>query len=313
MKPFPFIKIENKNYPSVIMGEDNFTGWFGKGNFATEEERAKAYKETLEAAYALGVRGFSMSPQRTLMKVLKDFKVKNPDIVCISNHHWQSHYFFGSESLWKEKNLKRLAATDATLIDSALRKACNWFQDVNIKDAFSNEEIGKFSLDEKEYKQQLAEFKPFCDFCLIGNIGASSLVVLGRKDIVKKEIELVREAGLIPIGMCQGGGLALLMIEELDVAGSWLWINKDFCYPNLGQSLKAIKKAKKPITAYKILSSLKGLDIEASAKFIKSIKQIKSIVVGVENRQQAKETFSKLRAGLDSNLQKLHFCSSKNL
>jgi hypothetical protein len=302
MKTFPFTKIENKNYPSIIMGEDNFTGWFGKGNFVTEEERAEAYKDTLEAAYALGVRGFSMSPQRTLMKVLKDFKVKNPDIVCIANTHWQSHYFFGSESLWEEKNLERLAATDATLIDSVSRKACHWFKNVNIKDAFSKEEISKFRLDEKEYKQQLNEFKQFCDFCLVGNIGASSFVMLGRKDIVKKEIELVREVGLIPIGMCQGGGFALPMIEDFNVAGTWLWINKDFCYPSLEQSLKAIKESKKPITAYKVFSSSKGFDIEASVKFIKSIKQIKSIVVGVENRQQAKETFSKLRAGLDSNL-----------
>ncbi|MBU1112007.1 MAG: hypothetical protein KJ896_04460, partial [Nanoarchaeota archaeon] len=72
MDNFKFITIENKNYPSVIMGEDHFTGWFSKcPKFDSEEERAKAYRECLETAYSLGVRGFSMSPHDTLILVLK--------------------------------------------------------------------------------------------------------------------------------------------------------------------------------------------------------------------------------------------------
>ena len=76
-----FIKIEGKNYPTVIMGEDVFTGWFKKGKFKTEKQRAKAYKATIEEAYRQGVRGFSISPQKTLVKVLKTFKKKHPGMV----------------------------------------------------------------------------------------------------------------------------------------------------------------------------------------------------------------------------------------
>ena len=54
MKEFPFIEIENKKYPTVIMGEDHFTGWFKKcRKYDSEEERENAYRETLEIAYSL--------------------------------------------------------------------------------------------------------------------------------------------------------------------------------------------------------------------------------------------------------------------
>ena len=71
---FGCIMVEERVYPRVIMGEDNFSGWFGKGTFATEEQRATEYHKALETAYDLGVRGFSISPQDTLVRTLRAFK-----------------------------------------------------------------------------------------------------------------------------------------------------------------------------------------------------------------------------------------------
>ena len=294
MKPFPSIKIEDTPYPTVIMGEDRFTGWFGKKLFNSENERATAYHECLDAAYSFGVRGFSISPQPTLIKVLKKFKKEYSDITCISNHHWQSHYYIKNKSLWKKENLRKLDSTVAARIGASLLRDCYWIEDINLNNAFSDEDIKEFRLDEREYKKELKSFRGFCDFCLVGNIGISALMILGRDDIVKKEIELARKSGFIPLGMCQGGGIALPKIEELNVGGSWVWINRHFSFPNLKYSLDAIRRSKKPITAYKVFTSPKGFNLEESIKFIKKIPQIKSIVVGVENKEQAKETFSRL-------------------
>jgi len=295
MKTFPFIKIENTNYPTVIMGEDNFTGWFGKGNFNSEKERANAYKETIETAYSFGIRGFSISPHQTLIKVLKQFKKKHPEIVCISNHHWQTHYYIGKELLWAKENLERLGATEKSILNKNLIKDCYWFKDIDIEKRFSKKEINSFKLNVDEYVQQLKEFRKFCDFCLVGNLGRSALILLGREDIIRKETELARGAGLIPIGMCEGGGVILPRIEKLDVAGTWVWINSVFACPNLDYALDVIKKSKKPITAYKIFAGPEVIDLDKSINFIKGISQIKSIVVGVENKVQAKETFRRLR------------------
>jgi len=296
MVPFSFIKIENKKYPTVIMGEDHFTGWFKKcKKYNSEKERGIAYRETLEMAYSKGVRGFSMSPHPTLIKVLKEFKQKHPEIVCISNHHLGTHYYIGNESLWKQENMEKLVNFAASKIDKEMQDKCYWFRDVDLHNVFSKDEIKKFRLDEKEYSSKLQQFCEFCDFCLVGNLGISSLILHKRTDIIKKEIELARKEEFVPLLMAEGGGLALPTSEELNVAGSWLCINRSYVFPNFDVTFKSIKNSTKPITAYMILASPEELNLEKSVSFIKRIKQIKSIVIGVDGKEQAEETFTMLK------------------
>jgi|GEM_PF-1547985 len=290
---FPFINIEGKNYPTVIMGEDRFT-WFRTRVFTSEKDRAKAYQETIETAYMYGVRGFSMSPHPTVMRVLKSFKRKHPDIVCISNHHYQFSYYLGKESLWRPLYLDKLIATLKSKLDPSLFRNNSWLKDVSIKDRFTNAQLKKIRLDESEYRRQLRRFH-FCDFFLVGNIGTSLFLVIGRDDIIRKEIELVRRQGGIPIGMCQGTGYAIPKMESLDVAGYWGWINWQQGLPTFASAVRAIRKAKKPVTAYRVFSAPSGFDFKKSIRFVHHTPHIRSIVVGIENKEQAKETFAQLR------------------
>ncbi len=294
MKEFPFIDIENKLYPSVIMGEDHFTGWFNKcKKYDSDKEREIDYRQAITTAYSKGVRGFSMSPHPVLIKVLREFKMEFPDIVCIANPSWQKSYYIGNESLWIQKNLKKLSNYASLKIDQKIKDKCYWFERVS-DDIFSSKEIANFRLDSNEHKSQLIKFKDFCDFCLVGNLGISSLVLHNRIDIIEKEIQSTRELSFIPLLMCEGGGLSLPTARKLDVAGSWLCINRSYVFPNFNIALKTIKDSTKPITAYKILTSPEGFDLEKSISFIKSFPQIKSIVVGVDGKDQAEDTFSNL-------------------
>lgn len=291
MRTFPHIILDGKAYPTVIMGEDNFTGWFGKGKFASERERANKYRRALSAAYMQGVRGFSISPQQTLVRVLKEFRQSHPDILCIANPHWQRHYRLGKESLWTPKNLERLRASVNARVKPALREN---YRLKNISGRpFTAKEIKSINLNEREYRKSLAAFA-FCDFVLVGNIGISALVLLGRTDIIKREITLVRSARRIPLGMCEAGSLALPRIERLDVPASWVWINSHFTFPTPTHGLPIVRKATKPITAYKALTSPTGFNLDASIRFLKRIPPVESVVIGVENAAQAKQTFSRL-------------------
>lgn len=291
-REFSFIDIEGKRYPSVIMGEDRFTGWWDRENHS-EKERADVYLKSLEEAYLNGVRGFSISPHGTLIRVLKEFKEKHNDIVCISNHHWQNNYYLGDKTLWTEENLHRIAACEKFHSGDLIENA-DWLKGVDVSKRFSKKEIASFRLDENEYKEQLKMFD-FCDFFLVGNLGMSSLINLGREDIVRREVELVREFGGVPIGMCQGGGLSILKYEEMGVAGNWVWLNKFSAYPNLDYALKSIEKSSKPITAYRVFTNPKGFDLKESISFIKTVRKVKSVVVGVENEIQSKENFFELK------------------
>jgi hypothetical protein len=77
----------------------------------------------------------------------------------------------------------------------------------------------------------------------------------------------------------------------MDVAGHWTWINKERAFPNVKSAVASINNVTKPVTAYKIFSTNQEFDAESCLQFLKDIPNIKSIVVGVENKEQAEETF----------------------
>lgn len=295
MDPFRSIELEGRAYPSVIMGEDRFTGWFTKSDpYPDEDARAAAYRAALDAAYEHGVRGFSMNPHETLMRVLRSFVDERDDATCIANHHYRSHYYVGEESLWSAKNLPRLGASEAARLDPTIVQRSAWYGG-EAHEPFSDAEIAAFRLDEKEYAERLEAFS-FCRFVLLGNIGNTSLITLDHSDLIEREIELVRAVGKVPIGMCQGGALALPTYDTLDVAETWVWFNRFDACPTREDAERAIASAKKPVTAYKVFSSPdRAFDLDASVAYIETQPNVRSIVVGVENADQAEETFGRLQ------------------
>lgn len=296
IKMFHSIQIENKSYPTIIMGEDHFGGWFSKSgaDYYDEEMRAMSYFDSISIAYQNGVRGFSVSPYKTIMKVLSDFKLQHPDIVCIANPHYKKNYYIGTESLWTSENLGRLTSTIFQHLDDPETKKLFWFKDVASFVPFSESEIKSFRLDEVEYANNLAEFSGFCDFSLIGNLHRSVLLLLGRQDLVKKESELVRQSKMIPILMCEAAAAALGKSKDIDCAGYWIYMNEDFGFPNIDKLITYLKNINKPVTAYKAFTRKDGFNIEKTLNFFKNIPSIKSLVVGIENPVQAEETFGKI-------------------
>lgn len=291
MREFSNIIIEGKPYPTVILGEDSFTGWFGKGRFNSEVKRAPAYRQTIETAHEIGVRGFSISPHPTLMEVLRRFKEENPQIICICNPHWRLNYYMGKQSLWSSENINRLNATVFSKQDASIQIDSFWLKDAKGAKALSDDEIGLITFGENEYRNTLKKFSSFCDFSLVGNIGHSALPLIGRRDIVEREIELTRHCELIPLGMCQGGGPALEAYKRLNVSGCWLWINDCTSFPNLPYTMDVLKSAEMPMTAFRVFDSPNGFRFEKSMAFIDRIRQINSVVAGVDDPNQARETF----------------------
>lgn len=293
---FPNIKIEGKNYPSIIMGEDHFSGWFAKSgvDYPNEELRAKSYFDSISIAYKFGVRGFSVSPHNTVIKVLSDFKAIHPDIICIANPHYQQNYYIGSESLWTPTNFGRLTSTIYHNIHDKENLNMSWFKDVDKFTPFSKTEIKNFRLDINEYSQNISKFNNFCDFSLVGNLHRSALLLLDRQDLVIAESKLVRQSGMIPLLMCEAGALALDISLNIDCAGYWIYMNEDFGFPNNIELIKRINNSNKPITAYKAFTRNGGFDVDKTIEYFKKIPQVSSLVVGVENPVQAQETFSKL-------------------
>jgi hypothetical protein len=277
------------------MGEDSFSGWFTSDSFCSEQQRASAYRKALGCAYALGVRGFSISPHQTLMRELAQFKSVHKDIVCIANHHWQSHYYMGDNSLWAKENILKLAATILQKTSHLSVENCHWFENLQGATAFNEKEIASIYLKEAEYRSSLALFADWCDFALVGNLVFGALVFLEKTGIIEREIEILSKSGLSPLGMCEGGGPLLTVFERLPVDGMWLWFNKHFSFPNVTSVLKETKYIKKPLTAYKIFSDGHTFDLDGSIDFLKGTGKFAAMVIGVDDHTQAFTTFSRLR------------------
>lgn len=286
-----FLTVEGKNYPSVIMGEDAFTGWFdGKFRFS-EFERLKTYSQTLEQSYLMGVKGFVATNQETLKQSLIQFKNKNSDIICIANNHFRSHYYYKKESLWGNEHREKLIATMLSKLSDPIQ--VNWFNDIDTKNIYTKTEISRLYLNEIEYEKQVINCKDLCDFFVIGNLWYNSLFLLDRVDIISKEIEIVRSHGLVPVGIVECGTNVLNTLEALGIKVAWIWVNRFEAFPSLQKMLKTIQDSKTPLTAFRILkSSFQKLDIARSVDFIRNTNNIRSVLLGVDNKMQAKETFS---------------------
>lgn len=295
---FQDLTVENKAYPAVVMGEDSFTGWFGKGNFPNESDREAAYTGALEAAYRQGVRGYSMSPHPTLMKAIASFKSSHPDIRVVANPHFKSHYYVGDQSLWSPANLSRLIATVAAKLPESVRSASPIFKDADLSTRFSDAEIAQIHLDEKEYLERLDAFKKFSDFTIVGNLPFGFLAFIGRDDIIRRETALARSRGLVPLGISEGGGVSAKMLQGLDVAAVWMWANRTLQFPVPVDLPALLGGYGRPVTAFRVFEHPDGFAPAASLAFIRDNRKISSLVVGVDDKSQAAETFAKIREQL---------------
>ena len=96
---------------------------------------------------------------------------------------------------------------------------------------------------------------------------------------------------MVPLALSNATGASLPILEKLDFAGYWTWINKNFQFPNKKDAFNLIKKSKKPVTAMKVLAGGRLVeDINGSIKFCKD-NGIKAVNLGVETEKQAEETF----------------------
>ena len=94
--------------------------------------------------------------------------------------------------------------------------------------------------------------------------------------------------------MCEAGVSALEKSNDIDCAGYWICMNEDFGFPNINKLVEFLKNIDKPITAYKAFTRSGGFDVQKTLSFFKNIDAVQSLVVGIENPLQAKETFSQI-------------------
>jgi len=299
MKPFNFIDIEDKKYPSIILGGDRFLGWFGIKEELKGKITAQPYiTSIMNKSYELGVRGFDMSVKAEVINSFKTIKKKHPEIVGIGNPNLNCGVNLNNHPLMKLPD--RIVSTMyqdyfSDKVKKDISKlpypATKWFKNIKEK-SLTKKEIDSIKLDQNVFQKNLNYIKEVCDFCLIGPNPIDCLIIFNRLDIIEKMIKKVRENNMIPISLAHLTSLSIPKLEKLDFALYWTWINKEFQFSNEKDAFKAIKESKKPTTAMKVFAGGRLVeDIEGCLKYLKD-KGIKAFNLGVETEQQAQQTFS---------------------
>ncbi len=273
----------------VILGDDSFTGWFSN-DYKSENERVNSYKEVINLAYSSGIKTFICCWHNSLNKILKDFKEHHSDIVCIANPQWNNYYYFNNHSLWTEYYRQKCVAT----INSRIEKvSSHWLKNINVNDYFSEKDLNSIYLKEKDLEKCFSELS-FCDYFTFGNLWYDFFYYTNKIDIVMKELSIIKYFNKKPLGIISGGELPLSILSKLNINNVLIWFNRYYSFPNIRETKKAIKNTKCNLIAYRIFENNENLNIKESLSFISAHSKIKGFVVGIDNLNQAKETFAKI-------------------
>ncbi|MCP4629928.1 MAG: hypothetical protein GY850_41440 [bacterium] len=298
MEHFPYITIENNRYPTVILGGDRFTGIFGNPRNTHLENviTTPEYISTIfEACYQRGFRGYDISMSDPVIACFIQLKEKYPDCIGIGNPNWDCGLMIGKRKLREihpRINAHFFKHVFSVKEKAAISQLCPdqrevWFSYPSEATPLTSQEIASIYVDEEKYQANLDKIKEICEFCLVGTVFADWLPLLGRQDILRDVIALVRDNKLIPLSIHHWTSLVLPLLDELDVAGHWTYLNKACQFLTEGDAIQAIQHSQKPITAFKALLSREKEDIEAYFDYVFHVAHIQAVDFGVETTEEA--------------------------
>lgn len=291
--------LEDCNYPVCILGGDRFCDWFSVApppiNLTTEY-----VFEIMKASYDLGVLGFDISCRFNVIEAFSRLKKIYPDIIGIGNPNWKCGYKLGDVHLWDIK--ERIIST---IIHHSIKEegvcipnfagapeACRFEKYLNgeIK-TLTELEIGQIYIDEAIWLGRIKQLRDITDFCLVGADYADWMCSLDRLDLLRWQIETVRKNNMIPVSVSHWADTTIPLMEKEDFAAHWVYADPSKMFLKHEAAVNAVANASKPVTAFKILGHTRLLaDIEPNIKWLERL-GVKSIVLGLENLQQARESW----------------------
>lgn len=168
-----------------------------------------------------------------------------------------------------------------------------WFHIDPDADPLSDAEIAEIYIDEEVWIPRLKRHISLADFCLFGADYADWMLLLGREDLLRWQLKTIREHDMIPIAVYHWTSLTLPMLDELSIGAHWTLGNLEAMYLSTQEAVAAIQSATKPVTCFRILRGIKIPDeIDKAVQWLRFEVGAQSLVIGVDNVQQAGETFT---------------------
>ena len=290
--------IEGHDYPRCILGSDRFLDWFPKKP-PSHHLTTKYTLKMMRCAYELGIRGFDLSLKYNILDAFKQLREVYLDAIGIGNPNWLCGYKLDRIDLMEFKNRIVFRIFENHLNEDDRKKIATMPNKYRKKRLYidrtcrplSDEEVERIYIDEKEWLNRLSVLRPLSSFCLIGADYADWMCLLGRDDLINWQISSVRSYGMIPVSSSHWTSLSLPLLDKKDYAAHWVLANKAWMYLDFDKAISAIRMTEKPVTAFRILRGIKlPEDIPATIKWLRNIIGVNSVVVGVDNPEQANIT-----------------------
>ena len=158
-------------------------------------------------------------------------------------------------------------------------------------------EIASIYLDEDAFEKRLDGIGE-SSYVLIGGTDADWLYTLGRGDVIARMAEIVRSRGQIPLLLCHYASTVLPAADagNLDVDGYFAPINKAWAWFDQPSAVRAIRNAKKPVTAF-MAFACGGLcqSMEEAAEYLRDETGVSGILFGTTKAKNARNTAEMLR------------------
>ena len=247
----------------------------------------------MQQAYKLGVKGYDISLNTHVIEAFKRLKELHSDVVAIGNPNWRCGIKLGDTIIYelgarfKKTILTRFFTPEQVNEIHQLpeERQKRWFL-AEDADVLSGDEIKGVYLDEATYRAKLESFVGVTNYILIGTDYADWLIPIGRKDILARMSELAREYGFVPLSISHWASITLPALEEMDFEGHWIYLNKMEQLLSADKVHDAVKGARHPITAFRVLGGGALVsNMEDAFTYLKRL-GIASIVIGAETTDQ---------------------------
>ncbi len=168
-------------------------------------------------------------------------------------------------------------------------------------DPLSDEEIGRIAINEDAYLKRLGGLG-CCSRVLVGGTDADWLFTLGREDIIRDMCQIVRSLGKEPYLLTHYTSTVLPKADamDLDADGYFAAFNKTWAYLDHAEAEEAVKKAKKPVTAFMAFAcgGLAG-GMKEAAEYLKNDCGVSGVMFGTTKKANAYKTAKMLTEMFD--------------
>ena len=288
--------------PASILGGDPFNQF----RFLYRRDRLwKLFDEdyclsVMRAAYQAGERAFDLSFEENTRLMRKLIEETGEQLVGFGNPTWEQGVIlngrciqYSRDRILKTMVERLLEPRLAQMVEDKLSKEdlLVFGYDHNAE-PLSDEEIATIYLDHGRLRNRLAIFGD-CQYIFIGGSDADWLVSLGRVDILGEIARVVREAGFIPIILCQYATTVLPAVEaaRIDVAGYAVPLNREWSWFSRDECVEIVKNIHKPVIAFMPLASGNlRKDVRGALDWLYSEIGVESILYGTATPEHAIET-----------------------